>query len=149
MIGKLSQLYCCEQLHNIENYEKAINDDKMWVLHHKLETDLKKTKQELIDEGLYYSRPANELIFLTHSNHLKLHHKEFNQYVSKHKGKKYKKDPSQNKLSSFWLFYDYVVKKMKIKEIAEQHNVNMQSVWYWMHKFGITKKLQKSFGQNL
>jgi len=57
----------------IENYDKAINDDtQIWQLHHRLE-DNGFTKNDLINKGLYYNRPANELIFLTIHEHRQLH----------------------------------------------------------------------------
>ena len=70
--------YCCEDLRLIENYELAINDTtQTWHCHHRGEVlhcgrfspnDLKKF-------GLYFNRPAAELIFLTHSEHRQLHKK--------------------------------------------------------------------------
>lgn len=70
--------YCCEDLSLIENYEFAINDiTQTWDCHHRREIlpcgrfsgdDLKKF-------GLYYKRPASELIFLTPSAHRQLHYK--------------------------------------------------------------------------
>ena len=70
--------YCCEDLSLIENYELAINDTtQMWDCHHRGEVlpcgrfsidDLKKF-------GLYYKRPAAELIFLTPFEHRQLHKK--------------------------------------------------------------------------
>ena len=70
--------YCCEDLGLIENYELAINDTtQMWHCHHRgevlpcgrfLRADLKKF-------GLYYNRPAAELIFLTPTEHHSLHNK--------------------------------------------------------------------------
>ena len=70
--------YCCEDLSLIENYELAINDTtQTWECHHRGEilpgerfsaNDLKKF-------GLYYNRPAAELIFLTPTAHRQLHHK--------------------------------------------------------------------------
>ena len=70
--------FCCEDLSLIENYDKAIADTtQMWDCHHRGEVlpcgrfsqdDLKKF-------GLYYKRPASELIFLTHSEHRRLHTK--------------------------------------------------------------------------
>ena len=66
--------YCCEDPHLIENYNDAINDKtQTWDCHHRLEIDLDKTGKELEELGLYYNRPANELIFLTHNEHIKLH----------------------------------------------------------------------------
>lgn len=67
--------FCCEDLNNIENYEQAVNSPERWDCHHKLEIELNKSKQELIDLDLYYNRPANELIFLTHSEHQSMHMK--------------------------------------------------------------------------
>ena len=68
--------YCCEDLSLIENYELAINDTtQTWDCHHRGEVlpcgrfsqdDLKKF-------GLYYKRPAAELIFLTPTTHRLLH----------------------------------------------------------------------------
>lgn len=76
--------FCCENISNIENYEKAINDNSQtWSCHHKLETHnsdgerrlVDITRNELIALGMYYHRPANELIFLTNSEHVSLHNK--------------------------------------------------------------------------
>lgn len=65
------KLYCCEDISLIENYEEAINSSDKWECHHKL--GLNKSKQELIDIGLYYDRPASELIFIKQSEHRALH----------------------------------------------------------------------------
>ena len=68
--------FCCEDLSLIENYELAIVDTtQTWDCHHRGEIlpcgrfsidDLKKF-------GLYYKRPAAELIFLTKAEHSSLH----------------------------------------------------------------------------
>lgn len=76
------RLVCCNDVSLIENYEKAISDtENKWVIHHRLEThnsngerrlvDL--SEQELIALGIYYNRPAEELIFLTKYEHDCLH----------------------------------------------------------------------------
>lgn len=62
----------------IENYELAKADNfKGWDCHHRLELhpdgSLRFTRQSLKDLNLYLNRPARELIFLTHSEHAKLH----------------------------------------------------------------------------
>ena len=84
MISKSSVKRCCKEYEKIENYELAINDlDKTWEVHHRLEThtsewnrrDVDITMQELKELGMYYSRPPEELIFLTTAEHNKLHHK--------------------------------------------------------------------------
>ena len=72
----------CNELEKVENYEKAKADNFIgWDRHHRLEThnsdgqrrlvDL--TFEELIALDMYYNRPAEELIWLTHSEHSKLH----------------------------------------------------------------------------
>ena len=68
--------YCKDDISLIENYELAVNDTKqIWHCHHRGEIlpcgvyspkDLRKF-------GLYYNRPACELIFMTRTEHTKLH----------------------------------------------------------------------------
>ena len=74
----------CKSPENIENYEKALADNfKGWDCHHRLQTwtsDGKRravdiTAAELIALGMYYNRPADELIFLPSSEHISLHKK--------------------------------------------------------------------------
>lgn len=66
--------YCCEDISLIQNYYEAINDDtQTWVCHHRLEVELNKSKPELIEEGLYFHRPASELIFVTKADHIRIH----------------------------------------------------------------------------
>lgn len=85
--------YCCEDISKIENYDKAVADTtQMWDCHHRLEThnsdgerrSIDITKKELIALDMYYHRPSDELIFLKHDEHRRLH------YISKIlKGKPY------------------------------------------------------------
>lgn len=67
--------YCCEDISLIENYNEAINSSEKWQCHHKLEITLHKTRQELIEMGLYFNRPASELICLSEKKHKQLHYK--------------------------------------------------------------------------
>ena len=65
--------YCKDDFSLIENYENAINDKtQVWDCHHRRETIY--SAKELIEIGEYYNRPACELIFLTKSEHTRLHH---------------------------------------------------------------------------
>lgn len=65
--------YCCEKISLIENYEEAKKDlIQTWDLHHRKEEE-GYSRQKLKELGLYLNRPASELIFLTHSEHMKLH----------------------------------------------------------------------------
>ena len=82
MIRKSIFKICCDDISLIENYDKAINDDtQTWHCHHRRETDENKTVQQLKDEGLYFNRPANELIFLTRKEHINLHYKNNPEYL--------------------------------------------------------------------
>lgn len=76
--------YCSDSIANVENYELAKADNfNGWHLHHRLEThtsdgerrpvDL--SKDELNALGMYYNRPASELIYMRNKDHIKLHHK--------------------------------------------------------------------------
>lgn len=70
-------LYCREDISLIQNYDKAISDkEQTWDCHHRRETDEGLSLEQLKEQNLYYDRPSNELIFLTHAEHISLHHKE-------------------------------------------------------------------------
>lgn len=73
-----AKCYCSEDISLIENYHEAIADQtKIWDIHHRRECDSEGrtlfTKKQLIDMGLYFKRPASELMFVTRSMHCKLH----------------------------------------------------------------------------
>ena len=74
----------CKDYENIENYEKAKADNfKNWCCHHRLETYNSDGERRLVDItaaelkalDMYYNRSADELIFLTKSEHVSLHKK--------------------------------------------------------------------------
>ena len=65
--------FCKDDISLIENYDKAIADKtQVWDCHHRKESQY--SAGELVDIGEYYNRPACELIFLTKSEHTRLHH---------------------------------------------------------------------------
>lgn len=67
--------YCIEDPSLIENYNEAINSKEKYDCHHRLETELNVSAQYLKDNNLYLNRPASELIFLPHREHVSLHNK--------------------------------------------------------------------------
>ncbi len=74
MVSKNLKCYCSDNIQQIENYDKAINDNtQMWECHHKLECILHLTPSQLMALNLYYNRPANELILLTKKEHINIH----------------------------------------------------------------------------
>ena len=73
--------YCRDDISKIENYDKAIADTtQTWHLHHRLELTLDGefalTSEQLKMHDMYYHRPYYELIFLTKSEHMRLHMKD-------------------------------------------------------------------------
>jgi hypothetical protein len=77
--------YCADDISLIENYDKAINDSAIWDCHHRDEIRVLpsgmiaiRSVSELKENGRYYNCPANELIFLSHKEHWKLHAKYAN-----------------------------------------------------------------------
>ena len=68
--------FCKDDISKIENYNKALADNtQTWICHHKLGISDGYTNSvyDLKLMNLYYHRPAEELIFLTKSEHSKLH----------------------------------------------------------------------------
>ena len=72
----------CKDYEKIENYEMAKADNFIgWDRHHRLETHnsdgvkriVNLTPEELIALDMYYNRPPEELIWLRHGEHTKLH----------------------------------------------------------------------------
>ena len=69
-INKIKE-FCCEDISLIENYDVAISSEEKYHCHHRF--GIVSSKKTLIENNMYYHRPANELIFLTESEHRKLH----------------------------------------------------------------------------
>lgn len=73
--------YCYEDPSKIEGYAEAVADKTcIWHLHHRLETWLDFTREELIENDLYFNRPASELIFLHPKKHHSMHHSSKGQH---------------------------------------------------------------------
>lgn len=95
----------CTDIENVENYEKAKADNfKGWCCHHRLETHnsdgerrvVNITRDELKALDMYFNRPAEELIFLTVTEHVKLHHKgEKHHMYGKHHSEETRKKISE------------------------------------------------------
>lgn len=74
----------CKNLEAIENFELASAAESGYVIHHRLETHTSDgvkravalTSSELKALGMYYDRPAEELIFMTHGEHRLLHNND-------------------------------------------------------------------------
>ena len=92
--------YFCKNPENIENFEKAKADNfKGWHCHHRKGIDI--PREELKALGMYYNRPASELIFLTLGEHRKLHKfsEETKKKLSESRKGKHPSEETKNKLS--------------------------------------------------
>ena len=115
--------YYCKDYKNIENYEKALADNfKGWCVHHRLQTwtsdgkrrDVDITAAELQALGMYYNRPAEELIFLTIKEHSSLHDEgEHNPNYGKQLSEK-----TRTKMSEAWSYDKHFTEETK-KKISE------------------------------
>lgn len=98
--------YCRENPSLIENYSEAASSKDRWHCHHRLELTLNGeealTVKDLKRLGMYYHRPAFELIFLKISDHTRLHHIArgsiwFGRSVNKHTAETRKKIGESNR----------------------------------------------------
>ena len=99
----------CKEPEKIENYEKAKADNFIgWQCHHRLETHTSDGERRLVDItadelqalGMYWNRPASELIFMTTKEHRLLHTKgESNPMYGKQGYWKGKTGPNKGKLA--------------------------------------------------
>ena len=134
----------CKDYKNIENYEKAKADNfNNWDCHHRLETHTSDgerrivniTQKELIALGMYYNRPASELIFITESEHNRFqegwhHTEEAKEKIGKASRGRQHSDESKKKMS------EASKGKPKTKEhrknIAEAARINSTGR-HWYH----------------
>lgn len=70
--------YCKEPVTEIENYELALADNfEGWCVHHRYEItpngEFMHSHKDLKRLGLYYNRPASELIWLRIKDHVNIH----------------------------------------------------------------------------
>lgn len=98
----------CKEFEQVENYEEAINDKEyLWILHHRDEIRelpsgmvALRSSEYLKLWGLYYHRPADELIFLRNDVHSDLHAKyltdETKFMMGVNRGRKFSKEHCDN-----------------------------------------------------
>lgn len=58
---------------HIEGFETAVFSPETWHLHHKIGAYCNRPHEVLKEMGLYYDRPYNELVFLSPSEHMRIH----------------------------------------------------------------------------
>ena len=102
--------YYCKDYEKIENYEKALADNfKGWNCHHRKGVDI--PTEELKALGMYYNRPADELIFLKISEHSRLHNEgEHNPNYGKQLS-----EETRTKMSEAWSYDKHFTEETKNK----------------------------------
>lgn len=158
---KQAKKYCCDKISLIENYDKAKRDLlETWHIHHRKE-DEGYSKQDLIALGMYYERPASELIFLTRKEHVSLHSKgvpkseetrrkisEANKGVKnymygKHHSKKTKKKMSESKKGEkCYLYKKTGDKHPRSKQIVQIDKKTGEIIRTW----SCAMEVQRQFG---
>lgn len=131
MYNPRAQMYCSEDISNIENFDKAQQDpERVWPCHHRDEIRLNLSHKELKKRGLYYSRPAKDLIFLPPDEHRSLHMKGCHINV--------KRDNANYKvICPIKLAYLYTTLRLPIQEIMEAVGIKSR---------GTLIKKRKEFG---
>ena len=152
----------CSDIENVENYEDAKKDNfKGWHCHHRLETHNSDGERRLVGIsykelqalGMYYHRPASELIFLTSREHNSLHHK--GKLISEEHKKKVSEASKGNKRALGYRHTDETRKKIrearkgknrsdetkkKIGEAAKGNKNVRGTLWYNNGKINIRAK---------
>ena len=125
---KYAKKFCCEDPSLIENYDKAIADTtQTWDCHHRGEILPcgRFSRDDLKKFGLYYNRPASELIFLTHSEHRQLHNKG----VPKSEAhKKAISKANSKKILQFTKSGEFIREWQSIREASRQLKINCSNI---------------------
>lgn len=139
MIGREVKKYCCEDISKIENYlDASLDTENIWHCHHRLELcDKKNNKMPNLKKlGLYYNRPAKELIFLSPSNHLLLHghHSHYTRFPKMHNFNDFLQEKKKiQKKYDFWKTNN-PDKQSYYKNKMQQEIQDLLDVYEWNEK---------------
>lgn len=137
----------CKDYKNIENYEKALADNfKGWHCHHRLQTWTSDGERRAVDIsaaelqalGMYYNRPASELIFLRKVEHDSLHNEgEHNSFYGKKHTEETKNRISENKKGK-------KLSEETRRKMSEAHKGEKNSFYGRRHSEETKKKLSEA-----
>lgn len=68
----MSKAYCRDPVDRIEGYEQAAASHELFACHHRF-AEMGLSRKDLKEMGLYYKRPACELIFMPYEEHNRFH----------------------------------------------------------------------------
>ena len=144
----------CKKFENIENYREAISSPERWDCHHRNEIDMNLSREGLKEQGLYYNRPAVELVFLTHRDHRSLHNKGNKNMYGKHHSTETKKkisesisknhadfsgskNPAYKFICPIKLTYMYCKQKMSANAIAKELEISGNAILKHLRELNI------------
>lgn len=137
--------YCLEPLENIEGWAEMLNDTsgQLWHLHHRDEISEEGAvvlKCELKNRGVYYSIPANKLIFMTEHEHHKLHIGDGRNPMCGRTGELHpnygtnKYDITEEELQEL-----YVVQGLSQQKVAEKFRCTRGAIRLYLRKYKIKR----------
>ena len=142
---KFAYAVCKDDISLIENYDKAIADtSQVYVCHHKagILPCGRFSRKDLKKFNLYWHRPASELIFLTKSEHIRLH------LLCKHHSEETRKKMSEAQKGK-QLSEDTrkkIAEARKGKRLSEEHKRKLSEAHKGNHWYnnGVTSILAKT-----
>lgn len=69
---KQARAYCCESIEQIQGYAEAVESADKYHIHHRFE-EMGLSRNDLMELGLLYNRPACELVFMNGREHNRIH----------------------------------------------------------------------------
>lgn len=147
MISEEVKKYCNGDISKIENYEKAVSDmNKTWHCHHRAEILPcgNFSTETLKKYDLYYNRTAEELIFITESEHHRLHMTgDRHPFYGKHFSEEHKRKLSESKNGNkIWLGKHHSEETRR--KLSESHNGNKNPLYGKHHNEDTKKKISES-----
>lgn len=151
MIGRRSRYkrFCPKDYKKIENYQIAVSSKESYHCHHKKEITLGLSSKQLIERNEYFDVPPEDLIFLTESEHLRIH-REFdgqnkfktgidNPYYGKGimTGVNGKDHPQYKQICPLLLCYLYKIENKTAQEIHLILGIGVKTVYRKLKEYNL------------
>lgn len=68
----MARMYCCDPIESIQGFKEALESSEKYHIHHRFE-EMGLSQADLKELGMYYKRPACELIFMNGREHNTMH----------------------------------------------------------------------------
>lgn len=129
---KYAKKFCCDDISLIENYDMAVTDTtQTWDCHHRGEILPcgRFSRDDLKKFGLYFNRPATELIFLTPTAHRQLHKKGVPIGPMSEAHKKAIGEAHSKKILQFTKSGEFLREWQSMNEASRQLKINCGNIW--------------------